>query len=72
MGLLSGGERKKKGLKTSRRGCRGKEALKEKAKERRSGGGEQGESVFPGVSRLSCRVVHHCVPGDCVCGLAPL
>lgn len=42
------------------------------AKEGGEGVQEWRECVFPGVSGLSCRVVHHCVPGDCVCGLAPL
>lgn len=69
MRLLKGKGRK--GLKTSRR-LGEREVLRKKAEEGVEEWGIKGMCVFPGVSRLSCRVVHHCVPGDCVCGLAPL
>lgn len=45
------------------------EVLKKKG---RGGRRKYRECVFPRVSRLSCRVLHHCVPGDCVCGLVLL
>lgn len=69
MGLL-GGEQEK-GVKNEQERLQGEGSAKGEGKGAEEWG-EQGESVFPGVSRLSCRVVHHCVPGDCVCGLAPL
>lgn len=69
MRLLRGEE--EKGVKNEQERLQGEGSAKEEGSRSR-GMGEQGESVLPGVSRLSCRVVHHCVPGDCVCGLAPL
>lgn len=67
---LSSGE-VEKGVKNKQERLQGEGSAKEEGKGAEEWG-NRGESVFPGVSRLSCRVVHHCVPGDCVCGLALL